>query len=222
MTAFVPAARSPAPRFPYDRATVHAVLDAGLVAHVGYVIDGQPYVTPTVHWRHGERLYWHGGASHRLLAHVSEGLPACLTVTQIDGVVLGRSGGHSALNYHAALCSGRAMPVRDAAEKERAMHAFVERLTPGRWAELRPLQAQELDGTLVLAMTIEQASLAMRDGGPQDDAADYALPIWAGVVPLRLTAEAPIPDARLAPGIMLPDSVAGMVAALKHPPERPS
>lgn len=222
MNAFVPTNRSKVKRMAergrYDRDTVHAVLDAGLVAHIGYVIDGQPYVTPTLHWRHGEWIYWHGSAASRMLETVAEGIPACVTVTHIDGVVLARSGFHSSINYRSAMCFGRARPISDAAEKEKALQAFVDRLTPGRWAELRPVQAQELKATLVVGMEIEEASAKIRTGGPKDDAEDYALPIWAGVVPLRLTAGAPIPDEKLEPGIMLPDSVAGMVAALRHPP----
>jgi uncharacterized protein len=224
MNAFVPTARSKVKRLSergnYDRQAVYAVVDAGLVAHVGYTIDGQPYVTPTVHWRHGDTLFWHGSAASRMLQTVAGCVPACVTVTHIDGVVLARSGFHSSINYRSAMCFGRAEAIRDPKAKEQALEAFVERLTPGRWAELRPVAAQELKGTLVVGMTIEEASVKTRSGGPKDDAEDYAMPIWAGVVPLRLTADAPVPDTKLNPGVMLPDSVAAMVAALKHPPGR--
>jgi uncharacterized protein len=224
MNAFVPAARSKvkplAERGNDDRHAVYAVVDAGLVAHVGYTIDGEPYVTPAVHWRHGDTLFWHGSAASRTLESLSVGVPACVTVTHIDGVVLARSGFHSSINYRSAMCFGRAEAIRDPKAKAAALEAFVERLTPGRWAELRPVAPQELNGTLIIGMTIEEASVKTRAGGPKDDAEDYGLPIWAGVVPLRLTAEAPVPDAKLGHGVMLPDSVAAMVAALKHPPGR--
>lgn len=226
MNAFVSSSRSQAKRLPGrggdDRQAVYAVIDAGLVAHVGCTIDGQPHVTPVVHWRHGDTLFWHGAAASRMLETAAGGVPTCVTVTQIDGVVLARSGYHSSINFRSAMCFGRAEAIRDAKAKEQALEAFVERLTPGRWAELRPVAPQELKGTLVFGMTIEQASVQTRAGGPQDDAEDYGLPIWAGVVPLRLTAEAPVPDTKLGHGVMLPDSVAAMVAALKHPPGRSS
>jgi nitroimidazol reductase NimA-like FMN-containing flavoprotein (pyridoxamine 5'-phosphate oxidase superfamily) len=121
----------------YDRATVHAVLDAGVICHVGYVIDGQPYVTPTAYWRHGDRLYWHGSAASRMLRHLAPGAPACVTVTHLDGFVLARSGFHHSINYRSAMAFGTARLVADEAEKEAALEAFMNRLWPGRWREVR-------------------------------------------------------------------------------------
>lgn len=208
MDAYAPTARSRVKRLHqrghYDRETVHAVLDAGFLCHVGYTIDGQPYVTPTTYWREGDELYWHGSSASRMLRTVKGGIPVCLTVSLLDGLVLARSGMHSSMNYRAVMAFGKAAPVTDAAAKARALEAFVERVTPGRWADLRPVTAQELKATTVVSMTIEEASAKIRTGGPNDDEEDYALDIWAGVVPLRIRAETPIPDERLKPGVPVP------------------
>lgn len=187
----------------YDRATVHAVLDAGLICHVGYVIDGQPYVTPTCYWRHGERLYWHGSSASRMLRRLKEGIPACLTVTYVDGLVLARSGFHHSINYRSVMAFGTARAVADE-DKLGALEEFVEHLLPGRWAELRPPTAQEVKATTVLWMDLEEVSAKIRTGPPVDDEEDYGLPIWAGVVPLATTVGAPEPDPRLLRGLSAP------------------
>lgn len=187
----------------YDRATVHAVLDAGLICHVGYVIDGQPYVTPTCYWRHGERLYWHGSSASRMLRRLKEGIPACLTVTHVDGLVLARSGFHHSINYRSVMAFGTARAVADE-DKLGALEEFVEHLLPGRWAELRPPTAQEVKATTVLWMDLEEVSAKIRTGPPVDDEEDYGLPIWAGVVPLATTVGAPEPDPRLLRGLSAP------------------
>jgi nitroimidazol reductase NimA-like FMN-containing flavoprotein (pyridoxamine 5'-phosphate oxidase superfamily) len=194
----------------FDRQALYAVLDAGLLAHVGLVIDGRPQVTPVSYCRRGDWLYWHGAIDARSVA-------ACVTVTKLDGIVLGRASSQSVLRCRSVTCFGRAVAVADAAEKARALEAMVERLTPGRAAELPPLQMDELRRTPLLGMRIEDARVNARDDA-QDAAADDTAPVWAGVVPVRLTAGEPIPDTSLGAAIMLPDSVAGMVAALKHPP----
>ncbi len=209
MNAFTPTPRSRLRRLPerahYDRGAIHAVLDAHFMCHVGYVIDGQPYVTPTSHWRDGDRLYWHGSSASRMLRHLRGGAPACVTVTHCDGLVLARSGFHSSINYRSVMAFGTARAIEDAASKLAALKAFVERLTPGRWDELRPLTTQELKATTVIGMDIDEAVAKVRTGGPIDDEDDYDLDVWAGVVPLGVAAGKPEPDPRLKPGVPTPD-----------------
>lgn len=192
----------------YDRATIYAIVDAALLAHVGYVIDGQPFVTPTNIWRDGDRVLWHGSMASRMLKTVREGVPVCVTVTHLDGLVMARSAFHHSVNYRSAMLFGRATMVTDKAAKARAMEAFVERVAPGRWAALRPMTAQELNATMVVAMPIDEAAAKVRTGPPIDDEADYAQPVWAGVVPLSLTAGPPIADPRLIAGTPVPASLA--------------
>jgi uncharacterized protein len=187
----------------YDRETVHAVLDAGVVCHVGYVIDGQPYVTPTCHWRHGDRLYWHGSSASRMLRHLTRGVPACVTVTHLDGFVLARSGFHHSINYRSVMAFGRARAVPDDSKLE-ALRDFVERLFPGRWDELRPPTDQEIKATTVLWMDLDEVSAKIRTGPPVDDEEDYALPVWAGVLPVSILRGTPEPDSRLLPGTTPP------------------
>ena len=209
MNAFRPTPRSRLRRLPerahYDRGAIHAVLDAHFMCHVGYVIDGQPYVTPTSHWRDGDRLYWHGSSASRMLRHLRGGAPACVTVTHCDGLVLARSGFHSSINYRSVMAFGTARALEDAASKQAALKAFVERLTPGRWDELRPLTTQELKATTVIGMDIDEAVAKVRTGWPIDDEDDYDLDVWAGVVPLGVAAGEPEPDPRLKPGVPTPD-----------------
>ncbi|BBK39688.1 flavin-nucleotide-binding protein [Allostella sp. ATCC 35155] len=188
----------------YDRATVHAILDAGFVCHVGYAIDGQPYVTPTTYWRHEDRVYWHGSSASRMLRNIAAGVTVCFTVTHIDGFVMARSGFHHSVNYRSVMALGTAHAVTDAEEKERALDAFVERLFPGRVGELRPATRQELKGTMVVGMELVEVSAKVRTGPPVDDEADYALPVWAGVLPIRTTFGPPEADPLLTPGIPLP------------------
>jgi nitroimidazol reductase NimA-like FMN-containing flavoprotein (pyridoxamine 5'-phosphate oxidase superfamily) len=206
--SFEPTARSRVKRLHqrghYDRETVYAVLDAGLVAHVGYVIDGQPFVTPTAYWREGDMLYWHGSAASRMLEHVGEGIPCSVTVTHLDGLILARSAFHHSITYRSVMAFGRAHFIKDPEAKLAAFEAFVERVFPGRWAELRPVNAQEAKATTVLGMKIEEASAKIRTGGPVDDDEDYALPIWAGVLPIRTVLGAAVPDEKLKPGVERP------------------
>lgn len=191
----------------YDRETVHAILDAGFICNVGYVIDDQPYVTPTSYWREGERLYWHGSSASRMLRTVAKGIKACLTVTHVDGLVLARSGFHHSINYRSVMAFGTAELVTDEAHKSAALRAFVERLFPGRWDMLRPVTSQEMKATTVLSMPLEEVSAKVRVGPPKDDDEDYALPIWAGVLPLTVTPGDAIPDPQNLAGVALPEHV---------------
>ena len=188
----------------YDRETVYGILDAGLLCHVGYVIDGQPYVTPTAYWRAGERIFWHGSSASRMLRQVETGIPVCVTVAMLDGLVLARSGFHSSINYRSLMAFGHADKITDPAAKLAALTAFSERLAPGRWAEQRAVTRQELKATTVLTMRLEEVSAKIRTGPPADDEADYALDVWAGVVPVHSVVGAAEDDPRLKPGIARP------------------
>ncbi|MGE0722915.1 MAG: pyridoxamine 5'-phosphate oxidase family protein [Alphaproteobacteria bacterium] len=212
MDGYTPTARTRvkrlAKRAHYDRATVHAILDAAILCHVGYAIDGQPYVTPTTYWRHGDAVYWHGSSASRMLRQLQAGIPACLTVTHIDGFVMARSGFHHSVNYRSVMALGVARAILDPAEKRRALDAFVERVFPGRSAELRPPTAQEIKATTVVGMALAEVSAKVRTGMPVDDEDDYALPVWAGVLPMRTAFGRPEPDPRLAPGTPVPGYLA--------------
>ena len=189
----------------YDRETVHAILDAGLLCHVGYVIDGQPYVTPTCYWRSGDRVYWHGSSASKMLRRLEAGVPVCFTVALLDGLVLARSGFHSSINYRSVMAFGMAEKVAGEAQILAALVAFSERLTPGRWAELRPQNDQEIKATTVMALDLAEVVAKVRTGPPSDDEADYDFPVWAGNVPIRSLVEAPVDDPRLKAGIARPD-----------------
>jgi nitroimidazol reductase NimA-like FMN-containing flavoprotein (pyridoxamine 5'-phosphate oxidase superfamily) len=181
----------------YDFDTVAAILDAGFLCHVGYVVDGAPLVTPTAYWREGRRVYWHGSHASRMLTTAATGVPVCLTVAHVDGLVMARSAFHFSVNYRSAMLFGNARMVEDAGEKKAALREFVNRMASGRWDDLRPVTAKELKATTVLWMDIDEGSAKVRTGPPLDDEDDYALPIWAGVVPIRMVAGAPIDDPRL-------------------------
>jgi nitroimidazol reductase NimA-like FMN-containing flavoprotein (pyridoxamine 5'-phosphate oxidase superfamily) len=191
----------------YDRDAVYAVLDSGFFCHVAYAIDGQPFCTPTIHWREGDVLYWHGSSASRMLRHLREGTPACVTVSHLDGLVLARSAFHHSVNFRSAMCFGVARMVEDAAEKARALAAIVDRLYPGRNARLRPIQPQEIKATMVIAMRIDEASAKVRAAGAKDDEEDYALPIWAGVIPVRTVVGEVEPCSRLAPEVARPEEL---------------
>jgi uncharacterized protein len=209
MTAFKPTQRSRVKRLHdrghYDEVSIFPILDAALIAHVGYVIDGQPYVTPTNFWRQGRKLYWHGSSASRMLRHQKGGVPVCVTVTHFDGLVLARSGFNSSINYRCVMAFGRAHIIDDLAEKERQLDLFMDRVAPGRRTALRASTKQEIKATTVIGMEIEEASAKTRAGPPKDDEPDYALDCWAGVIPLALIVGAPEPDPRLAPGTPFPD-----------------
>jgi uncharacterized protein len=198
--------RAPA-RADYDRATIDAILDEALVAHLGFVAEGQPYVIPTLHARVGDEVLVHGSAASRMVTMLGAGLPACLTVTLVDGLVLARSAFHHSMNYRSVVVLGTARFVEGPEERERALEAFTEKLLPGRWDEVRPPTRQELKGTRVLALPLDEASAKVRTGAPVDDDEDYASDAWAGVVPLTLTPGAPVPDPLLREGIAEAPSV---------------
>jgi len=208
---FVPSARSKIKRLPkrahYDRETIYGILDAAFICHLGYVIDRQPYVTPTAYWREGERVYWHGSSKSRMLRALEKSPAVCLTVTILDALVVARSAFHMSVNYRAAMLYGRPHKVEDPDEKLEKMRAFVERVHPGRWSELRPVNKQELKATTLLGMAIDEASAKVRSGPPVDDDADYALPIWAGVVPVRMVTGDARDDGRLAQGTKRPEGL---------------
>jgi nitroimidazol reductase NimA-like FMN-containing flavoprotein (pyridoxamine 5'-phosphate oxidase superfamily) len=185
----------------YDRATIEAILDEALVAHLGFAVDGQPYVIPTLHARVGDVVYVHGSAASRAIMTAGRGLPVCLTATLLDGLVLARSAFHHSMNYRSVVVLGQARLVEGPDERLAALEAFTERLIPGRWGEVRPPTRQELKGTRVLALPLDEASAKVRSGGPVDEDEDYALDVWAGVIPLALTAGTPRPDTRLRAGI---------------------
>ena len=200
MSARTKVRRAPA-RGVYDRDAVDAILDEALIAHLGFVDDGQPYVIPTLQARIGDVVYVHGSTASRAIRGLSSGIPACLTVTLLDGLVLARSAFHHSINYRSVVVLGTCRPVEGREEREAALHAFTERMVPGRWDEVRPPNAQELKGTRVLAMRLDESSAKVRTGPPVDDEEDYALPVWAGVVPLSTVAGPAQADPRLADGI---------------------
>ena len=193
----------------YDRETIYRILDAGFVCHVGYTFDDHPYVTTTSYWRDGDRVYWHGSSASRMLRELTKEVPVCLNISLIDGLVLARSGMHSSINYRSVTLFGKAAALSDNQEKLEALRSFTEHLVPGRWDELRPVQPQELKATLVLSMPIEEAVAKERSGPPGDDEEDYELDVWAGEVPLRLVAGAPVDDPRLKAGIAIPPYLEG-------------
>ena len=188
----------------YDAAAIHPILDAMPLCSVGYVFDGQPYVTPTLQWREGGHVFWHGSSASRMLRAVEEA-EVCLTVAILDGFVLARSGFHHSINYRSAMLLGTARRVSDPAEKEARLRNFVDGLTPGRWDMLRPATGQEMKATTVMTMPIDEASSKIRTGPPGDDEEDYALPIWAGVIPVRTEILPPEPDPRNIEGVEPPD-----------------
>jgi nitroimidazol reductase NimA-like FMN-containing flavoprotein (pyridoxamine 5'-phosphate oxidase superfamily) len=191
----------------HDRETIDAILDEALVAHLGFIHDGRPAVIPTLHARVGDEVLIHGSAASRALRALTDGLDACLTVTLIDGLVLARSAFHHSMNYRSVVLYGRARPLTGAPQLEAALEAFTEKLVPGRWADVRWPTAKELKATAVLALPIAEGSAKVRTGPPIDDEQDYALDAWAGVVPLRLSPGAPVPDPQLRDGIPQPSYV---------------
>jgi len=195
-------------RASYERETINSILDTALVCHVGFAIDGQPYVIPTLHVRIGERLYVHGSAASRMLGAAAEGTPIAVTVTQIDGLVLARSAFHHSVNYRSAVILGTATLVSDPAEKLAVMKGLIDHVAPGRWEHIRQPNDKELAATSVLSIPIEEASAKVRTGDPLDDEDDYAMPIWAGQLPFAMSTLAPIRDARLAASIAIPEHIA--------------
>ncbi len=204
-------ARSQLRRLPkrgsYDPETIHAILDAGFLAHVGFQVNGQPFVIPTLYGREDEKLYLHGSAANRMLGELRTGVPACVTVTLVDGLVLARSAFHHSMNYRSVVAFGTAVKLEEPAQKTRALRIVSEHLIAGRWNDVRSPTEKELKATAVLEFSIEEASAKIRQGPPLDDEDDYSLPVWAGVLPLKLQAEAPIPDPRLPHDAEIPQYV---------------
>ena len=188
----------------YDRATVEAILDAMPVAHVGYVLDGAPVVTPTLQWREGDRIYWHGSSASRMLRK-SASAQVCVTITLTDGMLLARSGLEHSVNYRCVMVFGEAVEVTDPAEKAEHLRVMMEQMFPGRWATLRPMTAQELKATAILSLPISEASAKISAGMPLDPPEDQSWPVWAGVLPIELTMGAPIPAPDMPEGIAAPD-----------------
>jgi nitroimidazol reductase NimA-like FMN-containing flavoprotein (pyridoxamine 5'-phosphate oxidase superfamily) len=203
-----PTERSQLRRLPnrgsHELATIHAILDAGFLAHVGFQVSNQPFVIPTLYGREGDKLYLHGSAASRMLGQLQTGVPACVTVTLIDGLVLARSAFHHSMNYRSVIAFGTAGKIEEAAQKTRALRIISEHLIAGRWNDVRSPSESELKATAVLEFTIEEASAKIRTGPPVDDEEDYILPVWAGILPLSLEAKTPVGDARLAKGAEVP------------------
>jgi nitroimidazol reductase NimA-like FMN-containing flavoprotein (pyridoxamine 5'-phosphate oxidase superfamily) len=205
MDAFTPTARTTvrrlAKRGVYDKAEVYGILDEGYVCHVGFAIDGQPYVIPTGYARLGDEIFLHGSAASRMLRSIGGGLDVCVTVTLVDGFVLSRSAFHHSINYRSVVMLGRARVVEEAAEKMTAMRCFTNHILPGRWEEVRQPSEQELKATMVLALPLEEVSAKVRKGPPVEEEGDIGLPTWAGVVPLYGHLGEPVPMDDLVTGV---------------------
>jgi nitroimidazol reductase NimA-like FMN-containing flavoprotein (pyridoxamine 5'-phosphate oxidase superfamily) len=191
----------------FDRETIYGILDEGFICHVGFAPEGQPFVIPTGYARVDDKLYIHGSQASRMLRTLSRGVDVCVTVTIVDGLVLARSAFHHSMNYRSVVVFGRATLVEEREEKMAALRALSEHIIHGRWAEVREPTEEEMKMTTVLSLPLVEASAKIRTGPPLDDEEDYALPVWAGVIPLRLEAGEPVSDERLIEGIEAPDYV---------------
>jgi len=194
----------------HDAETVAAILDEALICHVGFVVDGQPFVVPTIHARRGDDLFLHGSTASRMLRTLGRRVPVCVSATVLDGMVMARSGFSSSMNYRSVMVLGAATEVTDEEEKREGLRAVVEHVAPGRWDEARRPTPKELKATAVLRLPLDEASAKVRTGPPKDDEEDLDLPVWAGVVPLRMAAADPVPDPAAGSGV-LPDSVLGLL-----------
>lgn len=194
----------------YDRETVYKILDEGFICHMGFVMDGQPYVIPTSYARKDDELFIHGSAASRMLRQAAGGIPACATVTLLDGIVLARSIFNHSMNYRSVVVLGKAVAIKDedgdgnSEEKLRALFALSEHILPGRWDDSRQPNEKELKATTVIRLPIQEFSAKIRQGPPEDDPDDYGFPTWAGVIPLETVAGAPVDDARLVAGVTVP------------------
>ena len=211
MSGFTPTERTALKRLPtrgeYDRDAVFEILDEAFICQVGFIVDGKPVVIPTSYGRVADDLYIHGSAVSRMLRSLEQGIDVCVSVTLIDGLVLARSAFHHSINYRSIVIFGKANVVDDSNEKTRALQAFTEHVVPGRWEEVRQPDENELKATLVLKLPLTEVSAKVRTGPPIDDEDDYNLAVWAGVVPLRLIADAPVIDDRVPTGIEAPEYV---------------
>ncbi len=188
----------------FDRATIYKILDEGFICHVGFAVDGQPFVIPTMFARIGDAIYFHGSAASRMLRNVSAGIAVCVTVTLVDGLVLARSVFNHSMNYRSVVALGKATLVDAGAEKMEALRGFTEKILPGRWEEARQPNEKELKATSILRLELNEVSAKVRVGPPEDDAEDYALGIWAGVLPMELKAGEPVRDERCDAEIAVP------------------
>jgi len=208
MSEFKPTESTQVRRLPnrgaYDSDTVFQILDEGLICHVGFAVDGQPFVIPTGYARVDGTLYIHGSSASRMLRTLAQGIQVCVTVTLLDGLVLARAAFHHSMNYRSVVILGRATLVEELAEKIKVLEAFTEHIVRGRWKDVRRPTELELKATTVLALPLVEVSAKVRSGPPKDDEEDYNLPIWAGVVPLPIVPGAPITDPRLIPGLEVP------------------
>jgi len=208
MSTFPPTDRTTLKRLPargvYEREVVYRILDEGFICHVGFAAAGKPFVIPTGYARLEDRLFIHGSQASRMLRTLKTGIDVCVTVTLLDGLVLARSAFHHSINYRSVVVFGRASISDDPEEKLRALRAFSEHVIRGRWDDVRGPNEQELKATIVLSLPLDEVSAKVRTGPPLDDEDDYELSVWAGLIPLRLTAGAPIADPRMKPGVELP------------------
>jgi nitroimidazol reductase NimA-like FMN-containing flavoprotein (pyridoxamine 5'-phosphate oxidase superfamily) len=211
MKEFEPTANTTLKRLPergsFDRAMVYSILDEAFICHVGFAVEGRPFVIPTSYVRVEDRLFIHGSAASRMLRSLSEGISVCVTVTLIDGLVLARSAFHHSINYRSVVILGVATALTDSDQKFSALKAFTEHVVPGRWAHVRPPNDQELKATTVLSLPLAEVSAKIRTGGPKDDQEDYAIPVWAGELPLRLLPGTPLSDAKSRAEYPVPDHV---------------
>jgi len=196
-----------AARGSYDREVIYAILDEALICHVGFVDEGQPVVIPTIHVRIGDRIHLHGSNASRMLSRLREGVPACVTVTLLDGLVLARSAFHHSMNYRSVVIFGRAEETKGREQKLEVFERLVEHVVQGRWADARPPSEEEINATTLVSLPISEASAKIRSGPASDDEQDYSLPIWAGVIPLELRAAPPLADEKLASSIPTPNYV---------------
>ena len=194
----------------FDRDTIYSIIDATLLCHVGYVFNGDPYVTPTFHWREGDWIFWHGSSASRMMRQLREGVQACLTVTHFDGVVMARSAYNHSANYRSVMILGSPVIVDEPDAKLAALKTFMEVMMPGRWDDVRAPNEQEMKATMVLAMPIDEASAKISAGPPEDEEEDYALDCWAGVLPVTTVVGAPVDDPRLRDGIARPEYLGGL------------
>ena len=192
-------------RADYDRVVVNQIIDATPLCHVSYIIDGRPYVTPTLQWREGDTIYWHGSSASRFLRQIV-GKEVCMAITHFDGFVLARSAFHHSINYRSVMLFGQAVKIEDS-EKNTLLQSFVENLIPGRWENLRSMTDQEAKATTVFSMPIDEGSAKVRSGPPVDDDEDYSLPIWAGVLPISQVLHDPIPDPKNMQGLEVPEHI---------------
>ncbi|MEM7113935.1 MAG: pyridoxamine 5'-phosphate oxidase family protein [Chloroflexota bacterium] len=216
MTTFEKTALNRVKRIPdrgkYDKETVYSIVDAALICHVGFVVDERPFVIPTIHARDGDTLLLHGASTSRMLKTVQQGGNICVTITLLDGLVMARSVFHHSMNYRSAVIFGRGSLVEGAERKNEVLEIFTEKLIPGRWADARGPYPKETKATAVIEIPIDSASAKVRVGPPGDDDEDYALPVWAGVLPITRQFGAPIDDPLLTKGIEVPNYISEYVA----------